>query len=271
MKGYGPGRPFLSGTIFNIEKWLQTVSDWIESRVGILNATTSQLVRNDIYYVRADSTAGDITITLPLALTRGGRQITIEKISSDDNTVTVGILGSDTINGSSTQSISVQYDFLTVISNGNAVWEIISKLISVAFLAYNSATDTNVTGNGTFATVDFDTEVFDRGGNFASDTFTAPVTGRYRFSASVRAQQLTNATSVNLRLATSNRNYLLHYYDAAAIAGNADILFGGSVLADMDAGDTALIQLAVTGIGADTADIWGTTAPQTYFSGEFVN
>ena len=68
----------------------------------------------------------------------------------------MGILGSDTINGSSTQSISVQYDFLTVISNGNAVWEIISKLISVAFLAYNSATDTNVTGNGTFATVVFE-------------------------------------------------------------------------------------------------------------------
>jgi len=47
-----------------------------------------------------------------------------------------------------------------------------------AFLAFNSASDNNVTGAGTVATLDFDTEVFDQNADFASDTFTAPVTGR---------------------------------------------------------------------------------------------
>ena len=37
-----------------------------------------------------------------------------------------------------------------------------------AFLAYNSTTDTDVTGAGTGVTVDFDTEIFDQRENFSS-------------------------------------------------------------------------------------------------------
>ena len=54
------------------------------------------------------------------------------------------------------------------------------------FLAFNSVTDSNVTGAGQLVTVDFDTEVFDQGSDFASDTFTAPVTGKYNLSMNIR-------------------------------------------------------------------------------------
>ncbi len=37
-----------------------------------------------------------------------------------------------------------------------------------AFLAYNSVTDSDVTGNGTVVTVEFDTEVFDLGADFCA-------------------------------------------------------------------------------------------------------
>ncbi len=61
----------------------------------------------------------------------------------------------------------------------------VTKPSNPAFLARNSVTDSNVTGNGTEVTIDFDTEVFDQGGDFASDTFTAPVTGRYQLNVSL--------------------------------------------------------------------------------------
>jgi hypothetical protein len=129
---YGPGRPFLSGTVASIERWLSPLADWIESRIGVLNATSSQTIRNDIYYVRVDSTSGDVTITLPYATGHAGKQITVEKISSDANTVTLATLGSDTINGSATKTASSQYDFWTVIADGSTKWEIISVSPGIA-------------------------------------------------------------------------------------------------------------------------------------------
>jgi len=53
------------------------------------------------------------------------------------------------------------------------------------FLAFNSATDNDQTGAGAIPTIDFDTEVFDQGNDFTADTFTAPITGRYLFAATV--------------------------------------------------------------------------------------
>lgn len=140
-----------------------------------------------------------------------------------------------------------------------------------AFLAYNSVTDTNVTGNGTIATVNFDTEVFDQGNNFAANTFTAPVTGKYRFSTNVRILELTNAADVVISLVTSNRTIHLFWWSAGTIGGGGILITGGSALVDMDAGDTAFITAYVNGIGADTADVFGhATFLSTSFSGELV-
>ena len=138
-----------------------------------------------------------------------------------------------------------------------------------AFLAYNSASDLNVTGNGAVATVDFDTEIFDQGSNFAADTFTAPVTGRYRFSTSVYLYGIVAATGVLLELVTSNRTYSL-VYSGATVTGDQQI--SGSALCDMDSADTAFVRVIVTGMAGDTADILGASSSvlYTYFSGELV-
>lgn len=141
---------------------------------------------------------------------------------------------------------------------------------SPGFLAYNSVTDSNVTGDGTAVTVDFDTEVKDRGTNFAADTFTAPLAGLYEFSASVYLDGLTSGThSVLLSLVTSNRTYLLQF----ATASRADQVFSGTVLAaDMDAGDTASVSLTVSD-GAKTVDVVGAITPTnigTYFMGRMM-
>jgi len=125
-----------------------------------------------------------------------------------------------------------------------------------AFLARNSVTDTDATGDGTAVTVDFDTEVIDQGGNFATDTFTAPVTGLYALSTSVLVSDLgAGHTTYQLQIITSNRTYEILLCDGAAVSSSGALLrVAGTIMADMDASDTAFVRLTVTG-STKTVDI----------------
>jgi len=143
-----------------------------------------------------------------------------------------------------------------------------------AFLAYNSVDDTNATGNGAVFTVIFDTEVFDQANNFdGTSTFTAPVTGKYQLSASVRFEVLTAAmTLAQIDIVTSNRTYRSGVINIGAVrtAGN-EACVANNVLADMDAGDTAIIQVSITGGAGNTATVSGSAGTLTsYFSGNLV-
>jgi len=145
------------------------------------------------------------------------------------------------------------------------------KTSTCAFLAFANATVANQTGNGATANVGFNTEVFDLGSNFATNTFTAPVTGKYQLNVQVTMVDLTAAmTAVQLYLNTTNRSY---YYDNQ----NANIALGQvpaaiSVLADMDAGETATVQIRIVGGAGDTADVLGhASILYTFFSGHLVS
>lgn len=135
------------------------------------------------------------------------------------------------------------------------------------FLAHNSATDANQTGNGATATVDFDTEVFDTSSDFASDTFTAPVTGKYLLATTVRANGISTAmTLFTLTLTTSNRDY--NYVSSMNWAATAQFAGTIVVVADMDAADTASVNLTIANGAGNTAGIVGGASPYpTYFSG----
>ena len=149
-----------------------------------------------------------------------------------------------------------------------ALTEFVQRLMSKsnpmkpAFLAYNSSTDSNVTGDGTVYTVDFDTEVFDQHGDFASDTFTAPIGGKYLLSTSVYYLGMTDATSLYIALTTSNRTY----YHQLAIGNAANNSMPLTVVADMDAGDTAYVTITGTA-GTKNIDVYGAAAAQTFISG----
>ena len=169
-----------------------------------------------------------------------------------------------------------QFSSLTVSGNttlGNAAADSLTINAGVysapnipCFLAYNSATDTDVTGNGATVTVDFDTEVFDQGNNFSADTFTAPVTGKYHLTVQTLVGDLTALmTAYTYNLVTSNRTYQQIENITPIAGGNLPLTI--SVVADMDAGDTATATLRVQNGVGDTADILGAATLRTFFSG----
>lgn len=120
----------------------------------------------------------------------------------------------------------------------------------------------NVTGNAAAYPVLFATEIFDQGGNFASNTFTAPVTGRYLLTANVSFDGVTSAaTYASLRIITSNRTYSINI-DVGPDSING---LSNSVVADLDASDTALVHLVGFGEAGDVWDIRAT--PECEFSG----
>lgn len=125
-----------------------------------------------------------------------------------------------------------------------------------AFLANLSSNVDNVTGNNTTYTIAYNTEVFDQGNNFASNTFTAPVTGRYFFSAGVDMSSVTSSTTGAFTISTSNRAYITGQISSTAVQnGVGAVSFQLAVIADMDAADTATVTIRLNGIGADTADV----------------
>ena len=142
----------------------------------------------------------------------------------------------------------------------------VTKPSNPAFLARNSSTDSNVTGNGTEVTIDFDTEVFDQGDDFASDTFTAPVTGRYQLNVSCEVSGVTSSHTIGqLQIKTSNRTIMADQNDTFQSAGsNGQCMYHGAFLADMDAGDTVTCTMTVHN-GSQVVDI--AAQNNTHFSG----
>ena len=131
-----------------------------------------------------------------------------------------------------------------------------------AFLA-QPASDQNNIALGSPVSVVFGTEIFDQNADFASNTFTAPVTGKYHLDVHLYIESIdTAADYYQVRLITSNRTY----YETLDFGGySADPVYGRlslSVLADMDASDTstvAILQVAGTQ-QTDVIDL-------SYFSG----
>jgi hypothetical protein len=194
----------------------------------------------------------------------------------DNNTLRLGTQGTgngqiDTTFVAGIYNVGVTNDGMVIIDSAGQLGSQLNLVMpeNVAFLAYNSADDVDQTGDGAVATVDFDTEVFDQGSDFSADTFTAPVTGRYQLTARVSVTNFTSARLLSIQLVTSNRSYYGDRIDPlGTTTSDGDITIGVSVLADMDAADTATVQVVATGEGADTNDIMGSASPhETYFSG----
>ena len=161
-------------------------------------------------------------------------------------------------------------DVLVVDTAGNEALKIdangyVTKPLQCAFNVQASTNQNNI-ATASYVTVVYGQENYDIGGNFASNTFTAPVTGKYQLNANLRLDAVANDSTYFLFfLQTSNRGY---YQTMDSNAVSLDYhSFALSLVADMDANDTATLSVYQQG-GTQQTDIVGQTGSSTTnFSG----
>jgi len=175
-----------------------------------------------------------------------------------DNIISASIWGQVANMGATTIS-AAQWGYLGAMNQGVAIGSV------PCFLVHPYGTQSDI-ATGSDVTIAFGTEVFDIGGNFASNTFTAPVTGKYLFSFSIRAEAIdSGANWYRVQLVTSNRVYEVAL-DPMVLTGDIDAYnFVFSLVVDMDATDTAYLDFKQSG-GAQQTDI----TSNSYFSGVLI-
>jgi len=92
----------------------------IKRQVTTTTNSTYAVATTD-HIVLADATSGAITVNLPAASTTG-RELVVKKVDSSANAVTIDGNGAETIDGATTQVISVQYDAVKIVSDGTEWW-----------------------------------------------------------------------------------------------------------------------------------------------------
>ena len=138
-----------------------------------------------------------------------------------------------------------------------------------AFQAVPSADIENLNVSGASnTTLVFGTERFDTNGDYnnSSGIFTAPVTGKYQLQYVIRLQNTdTDVTSYDFEMVTSNKAYKVRFDPDYGDSDTAFLTVSLSILADMDASDTAKLQYYQFG-GSSQTDV----DTESYFSGYLV-
>ena len=140
----------------------------------------------------------------------------------------------------------------------------VTKPLQPYFSVYPSSIQSNISNSG-YDTIAFGSETFDVGSNFASNTFTAPVTGKYHFSINMRLDSIdTSAAYYNIEIQTSNRSHAQLFSRHGTDPNYSNFMM--TVIADMDANDTVIIRIFQNG-GTSQTDINTSTTWYGYLLG----
>ena len=140
----------------------------------------------------------------------------------------------------------------------------VTKPLQPAFNVLVGSTQTFTANTNT--TVVFVTERYDTNGDFASNTFTAPVTGKYLLSYGIYFMDVdTDMNYVQNEITTSNRTYYNAFSTTGFDATNAYWNLNQTVVADMDANDTAVVKVYFNAGSALRAD------GSSFFSGALLS
>ncbi len=83
----------------------------------VLTITVNKLLSTE-HVILADATAGVITISLPKASLNNGKVFTIKKLDTSNNVI-IDPNGSETIDTAALHTLSVQFEFIKIVSDGS--------------------------------------------------------------------------------------------------------------------------------------------------------
>lgn len=178
----------------------------------------------------------------------------------------------------SSSSLALQFgtgDFTLSSASGDLLVALDSGEVTLprqsAFGAKKTANQDNITGAGTVATINYESEFFDLNSDYdGTGTFTAPADGSYFFSASVYLTGI-NSLSTNCLLAFAATPITIYFFQgnfAGAASGGALCVKSGTQVIYLDSGDTVKISASISGMAGNTADA---TAGDLFFSGFLIN
>jgi hypothetical protein len=93
-----------------------TISDKL---AGFQSTMVSASVNKGVDVVLANATTGSVTITLPSAAMSVGRKILVKRVDSSSNACSVTGVSGQMIDGSVSHALLVQFDSVTVVSDGS--------------------------------------------------------------------------------------------------------------------------------------------------------
>ena len=131
----------------------------------------------------------------------------------------------------------------------------VTQPLQPSFLASFGTANTNIALNSAVHQY-FDTEVYDINGDYGSNTFTAPVTGKYLLQVRVRVDNLpTDPAYIWFYIQTSNRVHTVDFFDPDNFdGGGVYYTVQGTIIADMDTDDTATFNIHQSG-GSQVTDL----------------
>lgn len=102
-----------------------TVNGEFDDLRALFSETATFTVGHQGTYL-VDATSGAVTVNLPAASSSEGWVVVVKKIAGGGTAVTVDGNGSETIDGSTTKTLSSNWDFVRLVCNGTA-WFIVGE------------------------------------------------------------------------------------------------------------------------------------------------
>ena len=211
----------------------------------------------DGIHVKSGDSGGSVTSTTDELVVEGSGDMGIQLLggASSDCGIAFGDSGDSNI-GLLTYNHTSNY--MRIKTNATETMRIssageVTKPLQPCF-RIGSGTQSNISVS-TNHTVVFDSEVFDIGNNFASNTFTAPVTVKYYLGVLMRLNQVDSAASyIQVQIMGSNRNTTIFtFHNGTDLNADADnVTVSGSTVLDMDANDTSYVRIRIQGGTAQT-------------------